>query len=312
MNEPIHKSTAISKTPNRTSLVARMAERFGVDADKFLSTIKATAFKVKDGEASNEQMMALLVVSEQYGLNPFTKEIYAFPDKKNGIIPVVSVDGWNRIAQSQEAFDGEELKYADGEFVKIDNDAKSCPPYMEVTIYRKDRKHPTTHREYLDECYRPRGKYSDGNLMPPGPWHTHTKRMLEWKARIQARRIAFGFAGIYDQDEAERIIEMGDADVVDVSRPAEAAKELPLYDQDLFAKNLPTWMKLIADGTKTPEAIVATVSTKYVLSPEQRKVILATVKSTATAPAETAPAKSAEVQAWQDEYSQQEETHADR
>jgi phage recombination protein Bet len=289
-----------------------MAERFGVDPDKFLSTLKATAFRVKDGEASNEQLMALLVVSEQYGLNPFTKEIYAFPDKKNGIIPVVSVDGWNRIAQSQESFDGEELKYADGDFTKIDNDAKPCPEYMEVTIYRKDRAHPTTHREYLDECYRARGKYQDGNPMPPSPWQSHTKRMLEWKTRIQARRIAFGFAGIYDQDEAERIIEMGAADVV--TEPVKTApKELPAYDPEVFAKNLPTWMKLISDGTKTAEAIVATVSSKYTLNPEQRKAILATVKpAIANAPTETAPAKSTEVQDWQDEYSQQEEPHADR
>ncbi|MCO2532685.1 phage recombination protein Bet, partial [Pseudomonas aeruginosa] len=32
-------------------------------------------------------------------------------------------------------------------------------------------------------------------------------RMLRHKAMIQCARLAFGFAGIYDQDEAERIVE---------------------------------------------------------------------------------------------------------
>ncbi|WP_032251724.1 recombinase RecT, partial [Escherichia coli] len=43
------------------------------------------------------QFIALLIVANQYGLNPWTKEIYAFPDKQNGIVPVVGVDGWSRI-----------------------------------------------------------------------------------------------------------------------------------------------------------------------------------------------------------------------
>jgi len=303
-------ATAIATRSPNTSLVARMAERFGVDAEKFLNTLKATAFKVKDGEVSNEQMMALLVVSEQYGLNPFCKEIYAFPDKKNGIIPVVSVDGWNRIAQSQEAFDGEELKYADGEFKKMDADAKPCPEYMEVIIHRKDRKHPTVHREYLDECYRPRGKYNDGNPMPAGPWQTHTKRMLEWKTRIQGRRIAFGFGGIYDEDEAKRIVEMGEAEVVgkETSAPATpaATAALPPYPPDKFTENLPSWHAAIAAGKKTAEAIIAMISTKYTLTDQQKQAI------SKTAAAGNGTAKPTDNAEWREQYDQQEAADANR
>ena len=44
------------------NLVTRIAERFGVDSRKFYETLKATAFKQRDGSApSDEQMMALLV-----------------------------------------------------------------------------------------------------------------------------------------------------------------------------------------------------------------------------------------------------------
>lgn len=66
----------------KPKLIQRFAERFSVDPNKLFDTLKATAFKQRDGSApTNEQMMALLVVADQYGLNPFTKEIFAFPDR---------------------------------------------------------------------------------------------------------------------------------------------------------------------------------------------------------------------------------------
>jgi hypothetical protein len=55
--------------------------------------------------------------------------------------------------------------------------------------------------------------------------------MLRHKAMIQCARLAFGFVGIYDQDEAERI-------VVDVTPPAPAAATGPkLADKIKAAAN---------------------------------------------------------------------------
>ena len=187
-------------TQNSNSLVTKFAERFGVEPNKLLGTLKATAFKQSgDKEASNEQMMALLIVADQYRLNPFTKEIFAFDDKHKGIVPVVSVDGWARIINEHSQLDGIEFRYA--EKMVTMSDAKPCPEWCEAVITRKDRAQPIVVREYLDEVYQPkRNGYT-------GPWQTHTKRMLRHKALIQGSRIAFGFAGIHDEDEAYRIIE---------------------------------------------------------------------------------------------------------
>lgn len=174
-------NAVVELKPKEGKLVARMAERFGVDADKMMTTLKATAFR---GDVSNEQMMALLIVSEQHGLNPWLKEIYAFPSK-NGIVPVVGVDGWSRIINEHPQCNGIQFKE--------DDDGK----WVECVIYRKDREHPTTVREWMEECKR-----------GTDPWKSHPRRMLRHKALIQCARIAFSFAGIYDQDEAERIIEV--------------------------------------------------------------------------------------------------------
>lgn len=201
---------------NSKSLITRIASRYGVDSNKFFDTLKATAFKQRDGSApTNEQMMALLVVSEQYRLNPFTKEIYAFPDKQNGIIPVVGVDGWSRIINEHPQYDGVEFVYSD-KMVQMPGAKVECPEWIEAVMYRKDRSRPIKIREFLDEVYREpfQGQGRNGAYTVDGPWQTHTKRQLRHKSLIQCSRVAFGFVGIYDQDEAERIREMEQASAI--------------------------------------------------------------------------------------------------
>ncbi len=77
------------------------------------------------------------------------------------------------------------------EFGSIDK-----PIACTCTMYRKDRAHKIEVTEYYRECRR-----------DTGPWTTHPARMLRHKAMIQCARVAFGFVGIYDEDEAERIID---------------------------------------------------------------------------------------------------------
>lgn len=209
------------------SLVIRIADKYGVDGAKLFQTLKSTAFKPRGRdtvEATDAQMMALLIVADQYGLNPFTKEIVAFPGGGGEITPVVSVDGWSRIINEHPAFNGVEFVYSDN--LVQEPGSKVCPDWIEAVIHRNDRGQPTRIREYLDETYQPqRGKFT-------GPWQSHTKRMLRHKALIQCARVAFGFAGIYDPDEAERIRDMGAADVVTSSANSPAI--VPQVEQIVY------------------------------------------------------------------------------
>jgi phage recombination protein Bet len=200
--------------PKKQGLVAKMADRFGVDPDKMMNTLKETAFKVKDKQVTNEQMMALLVVADQYGLNPWTKEIYAYPDK-GGIVPVVGVDGWSRIINENPMLDGIDFRFSEE---TINHKNIKCHEWVECVIYRKDRQHPTIVREYFSEVVR--------KLQYATPWDTHPNRMHRHKALIQCARIAFGFVGIYDQDEAERIMEK------DVTPVKESFKSIGHADLD--------------------------------------------------------------------------------
>lgn len=217
-----------SKPP---SLITKFADRYSVDADKLMTTLKNTCFKLSKNkqtgelkQVTNEQMMALLIVADQYGLNPFTKEIFAFEDSSKGVVPVVSVDGWARIINSHRDLDG--IEFAFSETMTTPAGGKSCPEWCEVSIYHKGRSRPTTIREYLDEVYVPaRNGFS-------GPWQSHTKRFLRHKTLIQGARVAFGFGGIYDEDEAHRVIEGVATRVTDVSKVSDLQARLEAASKD--------------------------------------------------------------------------------
>ena len=264
-----------------TTQAAKLGERFGMEGDgrELVQVLKSTAFK---GEVTDAQMAALMVVANQYGLNPFTRELFAFPDKQNGIVPVVGVDGWSRIINSHPQFDGIEFHHAD-EFVTMPG-AKPSPEWIECHIHRKDRSRPVVVREYLDEVYRApfKGKYGDVT----GPWQTHTKRFLRHKAMIQCARLAFGYGGIYDQDEAERIVE---AAPVKHMGTVEDATPQPAYTPEQFAQLLPSWRTAIAAGKATADSVIGKIKTKGTISPEQEAAIRAPAEQPAPPPAQSEP-----------------------
>jgi phage recombination protein Bet len=174
-------ATAQAPSSSRPSALAAMAGRMNVEPNKLLSTLKNTVFK----GASDDELLALVVVANEYNLNPLTKQIYAFPNKGGGIVPVVSVDGWMRVINEHPQMDGIEFEFH--------NDANGDMEAVTCIIYRKDRTRPTKVTEYLAECRR-----------NTEPWKM-THRMLRHKALIQCARVAFGLSGIFDEDEAERI-----------------------------------------------------------------------------------------------------------
>ena len=234
------------------SLTTQLAKRLDIAAggEELVNILKATAFK---GPASDAQMTALMVVANQYGLNPWTKEIYAFPDKNNGIVPVVGVDGWSRIINTHEMFDGMDFETND----------EGCT----CTIYRKDRAHPIRITEYMSECKR-----------DVGPWKSHPRRMIRHKAMIQCARLAFGYVGIYDQDEAERIVI--EKDITAEGQTLGTDKPPPAtWPADKFAEALAKHKPTIESGTKTAADLVTWMETKAPLTAEQRAAVLAIKKA---------------------------------
>jgi hypothetical protein len=126
--------------------------------------------------------MSLVIVANEYRLNPLLKQLFAFPAKHGGIVPVVSVDGWVAMVNNHPQMDGMEFEHHHDDAGKLV--AITC------RIYRKDRSKPIEVTEYLSECRR-----------NTEPWKMEN-RMLRHKALMQCARYAFGFSGITDEDEA--------------------------------------------------------------------------------------------------------------
>ncbi len=173
------------------SVLVDMSHRYGMEPAAFEATVRATCMRPdKDGRIpSREEFAAFLLVAKEYKLNPITKEIYAYAARGGGIVPIVSIDGWVNLVNSHPQCDGFDFA--------VERTEEGGLFAITCTMHRKDRKHPTVVTEYLSECIR-----------STEPWKMQ-HRMLRHKALIQAARYAFGFAGIYDEDEGRTIADQG-------------------------------------------------------------------------------------------------------
>lgn len=188
-----------------------MAARLSVEPTKLFETLKSTVFQ----KATNEELLALVVVANEFGLNPFLKELYAFPAKGGGIVPIVSVDGWNKMLVREPNFDGIEFDFIE--------DEQGVPLSCTATIHVKNRAHPVKITEYLAECKR-----------NTEPWNNMPHRMLRNRTLCQASRVAFGFSGVKHEEE---VADVEVSAVVTTAPPA----SLP-----------PT--KIVTTDSKTPQA----------------------------------------------------------
>jgi len=185
MTTAIAQNGSQQATEPRRSLIQALADQYGVEPAHFLKTVKETVFNGKGTEA---EMIAFFMVANKHKLDPFTKEIFAFPKQGGGVQTIVSVDGWLSIINNHPQMDG--IEYVDHFDDKGNLSAVTC------RIYRKDRSHPTEVTEYMAECRR-----------NTSTWSQWPRRMLRHKATIQCGRQAFSISGIVDPDEAEREIE---------------------------------------------------------------------------------------------------------
>ncbi|EFJ1628534.1 phage tail protein [Escherichia coli] len=207
-------------------------------------------------------MMTLLIVAEQYGLNPFTREIYAFPDKQNGIIPVVGVDGWSRIINEHPQYDGVEFVYSD-KMVRMQGAKVDCPEWIECVIYRKDRSR-LTHMAV-----------GDGGGVLPTPDSKQAALVNE------KRRAALNMLYIDPQNSSQII----DEQVIPENEGGWWIREVGLFDESgalIAVGNCPeSYKPQLAEGsgrTQTVRMVLITSSTDNITLKIDPAVVLATRK----------------------------------
>lgn len=271
-----------------------------VDTNQVAEVLIQTCFKQN---VTFAQMTALLIVAKQYNLNPFTREIYAFPEKSGGIVPIVGVDGWCNMINSHTEYSGMEFKYSEEMVPLPDKETMQAHIWCECILYRKDRDRPIVVREYMGETYKP-ATVKNG-YKKEGAWQSHPNRMLRHKTLIQCARYAFGFTGIYDPDEAIQFMrdqaiegEYVEKAVQDVNptnntqhvhqhqpenttteAPAEHQAEQPASDKppmspERFDRNYKKAVALIQEGKATAQQLIDTMESSYSLSNDQKQQII--------------------------------------
>lgn len=109
-----------------------------------------------------------------------------------------------------------------------------------------------------------------------GPWTTAPKRMMQMRARAFAARDLFPDAlkGIKSVEEIrDYAAEPAEVDIT--PRPAINAQAATLaeYSAEKFAENTPAWRDIVKSGRKTPAALIAMLSTKAILTEDQKMTI---------------------------------------
>lgn len=213
-------ATAV-QAPNggaKMSPLFALGARYQIDPGKLLGVLRNTVIRPTDKHTpTDEEVAAFCVVANQYQLNPFTREIHAFADR-GGVVPVIGMDGWVTLVNRHEDYDGCEFEEH--------HDAEGRLHATTCTMYHRRRSKPVKVTEWLSECRR-----------NSTPWTTMPHRMLRHKAYCQAARLAFGLAGVYDEDEARDIL----------------ANRGPLPEiQETASAEKTTRTKRVSDKLKTP------------------------------------------------------------
>lgn len=164
------------------ALARDLAATYQVEPAELIATVKSTCFP--NGAATDAQLMMMLSFARTYDLNPLARECYAFVSSGKMTVGV-QVDGFSKIANRQENYDGQEMEYEKndkGEVIAITS-----------KTYVKGRRHPTTYRAEMSEWKR-----------ATDVWKQMPCHQLYVKARNQGIRFAFGIPA-YDPDDIERI-----------------------------------------------------------------------------------------------------------
>ena len=125
-------------------------------------------------QVPTKTILQLIRIAIRYELNPLLGEITFEEISSGNWQAFISMDGWCRILNQQPNFQG--LTFSTSAEL-IEN----VPLWMECSIYRSDRTHPITVREYYIEV-----------KTEHIAWQKLPRRMLRHRTLQQCMRLAFG------------------------------------------------------------------------------------------------------------------------
>jgi phage recombination protein Bet len=233
------------------------------------------------------------------GLDPMQKPVHIVPiwDSKAGKMRDVVMPGIG-LYRTQAARSGgyagvTEPEYGPDVTEKLGGQEITFPAWCKVTVKRRL---PTgdivefTATERWKENYAVKGG-KEKSIAPNSMWTRRPFAQIAKCAEAQALRKAFpefGAAATAEEMEGRAMDDYQGATIDGSTVEVVRQKTLPDYLAADFANNLPKWQALIAEGKKSAEQIIATVSSKAILSEEQKAQIRAVQSSSAVTFAQVA------------------------
>ena len=139
-----------------------------------LETEELRAWIALQIQAPAKTILALLRLAKQYELDPLQEEVL-ISQFENQWQASISIDGWIKLIHRDPTFAGMQFR----ESPQTEQDGP--PQWLECTIYRSNRKIPTTVREYFTEVTQ------DTEI-----WKKMPRRMLRNRTLQQCARLALG------------------------------------------------------------------------------------------------------------------------
>lgn len=180
---------AIAATEKNQTLTEKAAALMGVPADSLLTILRGV-WTTKKGEPDLTQtdMFIGIGIVAKYDLDPIAREIFV-TKSKGKLITIIGIDGWIKILDRTEHYDGFEMK--------LHEDSNGVIDWVDATIHSKTRSHPSTYRAFRDEYAK-----LSGFMYDKIPTH-----MLRIFALRHAARLFVPLGGtVMMQEEADAIL----------------------------------------------------------------------------------------------------------
>lgn len=207
----------------RRSLLDGAARVLGVESKKVLQMLR-NVWKVPKGEPplTDDEMFVGVSLVARFELDPIARDIYVTRRKTGELMTVIGLDGWIRILDRTEHYDGYEQEFG--------HDANGQVEWLETRIYSKKRSHPIVYRAFAAEYKRVAGPTADKL-----PVH-----MLGiFSLRHAARRFVPLGCHVMTEEEAEYLIRM-DSQAEAPEPTTTGGSRLDRIKQQVGAKATPT------------------------------------------------------------------------
>ncbi|KKM85203.1 hypothetical protein LCGC14_1291370 [marine sediment metagenome] len=179
----------IAATDRQKAVLDQASEVMGVPPDRVLALLRHKWKVSKDQDPFTDWELFLgASMIGRYLLDPITKEVYLGRAKDGRLMIIVGIDGFIKILDRTDHYDGFEQTY---EFDEKTGQMVWC----ETTIYSTKRSHPTVYKGFASEYAQ-----LAGFMYKKIPWH-----MLRLFSLRHATRLFTPMGAVVTEDEAERM-----------------------------------------------------------------------------------------------------------